>query len=257
MATRKVSATRKAAEPTAGEGPRLQDRVALVTGSSRGLGADLALAFAREGARVVITYRRGEEGEARRAHELAKESGAELCLPFDVRERASVRDLMQAVAGRCGSLDVLVNCASVSAEKEFGALTDEDLDELLRVDLLGAILCCQEALPFLGPGSRVINLGPHSLRTDGSPTSPPVAVARAGVEALTRSLSELLEPRGVTVNCLTRSGTEAKPVTSDEITPPLPGEFASSGAGEAAVFLASAASGTISGRTFDVGVGGA
>jgi 3-oxoacyl-[acyl-carrier protein] reductase len=180
---------------------RLEDRVAVITGSSRGFGAEIARVFAREGARVVITYNRDQEGEAALAREVAAETGSELVLPFDVRDRDSVRDVMGATAERHGRIDVLVNNAGVNIVGDFDQITDEDWQTVIDTDLKGVFLCSQEALQHLSDGGRVINIGSVSGQY-GGPRTPSYAAAKAGVMALTHCLARFAAPRGITVNCV-------------------------------------------------------
>ena len=103
----------------------------------------------------MISYHGAVEGEDALAREVAAEVGAELCLPFDVRERASVRALMQAAADAHGQIDVLVNNAGINRVGDFDQITDEMWDDVLDTNLKGVFLCCQEALPHLPDGGRV------------------------------------------------------------------------------------------------------
>lgn len=176
---------------------RLDGKVCLVTGGSRGIGAAIVRAFAREGAIAIPTWctQRAE------AEKVAAECGAAEPIELDVRSRASVRAAMQRVAGRYGRIDVLVNNAGVNRTGDFDQITEEMWDEVLDVDLTGVFRCCQEALPFLPDGARVINIGSLSGEY-GGPRTPSYAAAKAGVMALTHCMARFVGPRGITVNCL-------------------------------------------------------
>ncbi|MCZ6596410.1 MAG: 3-oxoacyl-ACP reductase FabG [Planctomycetota bacterium] len=179
----------------------LEEKVAVVTGSSRGFGAEIARTLAREGARVVVCYHRDQEGEDELARTVAQEVGAELVVPFDVRDRSSVRDLMSRTAERYGRIDVLVNNAGINVVGDFDRITEEQWDAVLDTNLKGVFLCCQEALPHLTDGGRVINIGSVSGQY-GGPRTPSYAAAKAGVMALTHCLARFVAPRGITVNCV-------------------------------------------------------
>jgi 3-oxoacyl-[acyl-carrier protein] reductase len=180
---------------------RFKDKVVLVTGSSRGFGATIARACAGEGASVVVTYWREQAGEAERARCVAAQCGAELCLPFDVRDRASVRAIMARTAERHGRIDVLVNNAGLNRVGDFDQVTDEMWDTVLDVDLKGVFVCCQEVLQHMSAGGRIVNIGSVSGQY-GGPRTPSYAAAKAGVMALTHCLARFVGPRGITVNCV-------------------------------------------------------
>lgn len=192
---------------------KLKDKVALITGSSMGIGKHIALAMAAEGARVIITFYEGPEGsaegEAEAARRVADETGAELVLPFDQRNRRSVREMMGKVAAKYGRIDVLVNNAGVNKTGDFDKITDEDWDFVLDTNLKGVFICSQEALPFLSDGARVINIGSVSGQY-GGPRTPSYAAAKAGVMALTHCLARFVGGRGITVNCVSPGMIESE-----------------------------------------------
>lgn len=176
---------------------RLEGKVCVVTGGSRGIGAAIVRAYAAEGATVIPTWctQRGE------AEKLAAEIGCASPVALDVRSRESVRAAIRGIAERHGRIDVLVNNAGINKTGDFDQITDEMWDEVLAVDLKGVFLCCQEALPFLPDGARVINVGSLSGEY-GGPRTPSYAAAKAGVMALTHCLARFVGARGITVNCL-------------------------------------------------------
>ena len=179
----------------------LKDKVAIVTGSSRGFGTTIARSLAREGAKAVITYWREQEGEETLARDIASEVGADLIIPFDVRDRASVRHLMKMVAETYGGVDILVNNAGINIVGDFDQITDEQWDAVIDVDLKGTFICCQEVLPYIRDNGRIINIGSVSGQY-GGPRTPSYAAAKAGVMALTHCLARFVGHRGITVNCV-------------------------------------------------------
>jgi 3-oxoacyl-[acyl-carrier protein] reductase len=198
---------------------KLAGKCALVTGSSRGFGAEIARTLAREGARVVVSFFEGAPGEAELARAVAREVGAEVCCAFDVRQRASVRALMQAAARAHGTIDVLVNNAGINRVGDFDQITDEMWDDVVGTNLKGVFLCCQEALPFLSDGARVINIGSVSGQY-GGPRTPSYAAAKAGVMALTHCFARFVGPRGITVNCVS-PGTIGSEMLERTMSPEL------------------------------------
>ena len=238
---------------------RLDDRVAIITGSSRGIGATIARAYAREGATVVITYRRAED----QAMAVGRETGAELVLPLDVTDRVSIRSAFEATAERHGRIDVLVNNAGINITGDFDEITDEDWDAVLDTDLKGLFFCCQEALPHLSDGGRVINIGSLSGEY-GGPRTPSYAAAKAGVMSITHCMARFVAERGITVNCLS-PGVIASELTEstmpqflkEKILPLILvgrlGHLAE--LEEAAIFLASEGSGYVTAQTISVNGG--
>jgi 3-oxoacyl-[acyl-carrier protein] reductase len=180
---------------------RFQDKIAVVTGSSRGSGAAIARAFAREGARVVITYPPDREGEEERARQVGVETASELILPLEVRDRESVKGVFQLTVERFGAIDILVNSAGIEGGGDFDQLTEEEWDLVLDTNLRGVFVCGQEVLPHMGEGGRVVNIGSASAPDEGPP-SPSHAAAGAGVMALTHCMARFVGGRGITVNCV-------------------------------------------------------
>ncbi len=193
---------------------RLQGKVALITGSSRGIGAQIARAYAREGAQVVITYCNDEDA----AHAVAKEIGAVFVHRLDVTSRESIRTCFGAAAEKLGGIDILVNNAGVNVTGDFDQISDEDWDTVLDVDLKGVFLCCQEILSDLRDNGRVINIGSLSGEY-GGPRTPSYAAAKAGIIALTHCFARFVADRGVCVNNLS-PGVIASDLT-DQTMPPF------------------------------------
>ena len=192
---------------------RLKNKICVVTGSSRGIGAAIARGYAKEGATVVITYRE----KKKEALAVAKETGSELVLKMDIRDRASIRSAFKKVHKRYGRIDVLVNNAGTNRTNDFDKQTQEEWDEVIDVDLTGAFRCCQEALPYIPDCGRVINIGSLSGEY-GGPRTPSYAAAKAGVMALTHNLARFLGPRNICVNTLS-PGVIASEFTDRTMSP--------------------------------------
>jgi 3-oxoacyl-[acyl-carrier protein] reductase len=177
---------------------RLDGKVALVTGSSRGIGAAVARAFRLQGARVAVTYLEHEAA----AREVAARGEHSLCLRLDVRERSSVRAALAAVTERWGRLDVLVNNAGTLAPEPFLEISEESWDATFETNARGAFLCTQEAARLFertGSGS-VVNVSSVGGQL-GGPKAPHYAAAKAALLAFTKSSARLLAPR-VRVNAI-------------------------------------------------------
>ncbi len=176
---------------------RLKDKVCVITGSSRGLGEAIARGYAREGAKVVVTYCKEKE----RAEKVAEEIGAELALRLDVRDRGSIKEAFKKVADHYGHINVLVNNAGVNRPADFDKQTEEEWNEVIDVNLTGVFRCCQEVLPYITDYGRIINIGSLSGEY-GGPRTPSYACAKMALMALTHNLARFLGPRNICVNTL-------------------------------------------------------
>ena len=176
---------------------RLKQKVCVITGSSRGIGAAIAEAFYQEGAEVVITYR----NQRASAMTVAARCGTDLVYEMDVRNRSQVGAVFHAVAARHDRIDVLVNNAGVNLTNDFDKLTEDEWDLVVDVNLKGVFLCCQEVLPYMPDGGRIVNIGSLSGEF-GGPRTPSYAAAKAGVMALTHCLARFVGNRRICVNCL-------------------------------------------------------
>ena len=182
---------------------RLQGRVALVTGGSRGLGPALCARLAAEGARVAVGYRR-TEGRAAEVVEAIASSGAEAeALQLDVRETDSVRAAVRGLVSSLGRLDILVTSAGVHHDGFLATMGDDAWDEVLRTNLDGTMRCVRAALrPMMkqGAGSIVAVASVAGLRA--SPGQVNYAASKGAVLAMVRSLSVEVASRGVRVNAV-------------------------------------------------------
>lgn len=179
----------------------LKGKVALVTGSSRGIGKAIVRRFAREGAKVVVTCFTDAECAAGVCEEIIKEGGEGMVLSIDVTDRASVRKVLDAIVKRWGGLDILVNNVGFLSQKPFDTITDEEWDHTLAANLKSTFICTQEASKLLRERrGSIINLSSVGGQTGGI-KAPHYAAAKAGVISFTRSSAKLLAPE-VRVNAI-------------------------------------------------------
>ncbi len=176
---------------------RLKNKIALITGSSQGIGASIAKGFASEGAKVIITYNSQKE----KAEKVAYSIKTEDVLRLDVRSRESVRNAFSYVKEKYGKLDILVNNAGINKTADFDKQTDEEWNEVIDVNLTGVFRCCQEVLPIIVDHGRIINIGSLSGEY-GGPRTPSYACAKMGLMALTHNLARFLGERNICVNTL-------------------------------------------------------
>ena len=181
---------------------RLSEKVAIVTGASKGIGAGIATAFGAAGARVAVNYPSDQEGAERVAQAIA--------VGADVSEAADVTQLFKEVHSAFGRLDVLVNNAGVFRFGAFAEITEENFHLHYNINVLGAILTVQEAIKRFGPdGDSIINL---SSIVGSHPVAGALLYAstKGAIETLTRGLALELAPRKIRVNAISPGHTETE-----------------------------------------------
>ncbi len=182
---------------------RLRNKIALVTGGSRGLGRGICWLFAQEGAKVAVNYRTRQDEADSIVNKIAEAAGEAFTIQGDVSKRADVDRMVQATVDRYGGLDILVNNAGISFYKRLMDHTDEDWDHVLGVNLKSIFMCCQAAIPHLRKrnGGVIINVGScHAFATQPDCTS--YAASKAGMIGFNRSLALELAPDRIRVNVL-------------------------------------------------------
>jgi 3-oxoacyl-[acyl-carrier protein] reductase len=184
--------------------PELDNRVALVTGASRGVGKAIALALAKAGAAVAVNYReRGEEAAAVVAA-IRQGGGRAAAVAADVSNAVAVRRMVAEAEDRFGSIDVLVNNAGMAETRGLDDITEEDFDRAIAVNLKSAFLCTQAVLPDMRARrwGRIVNISSIGARVGAGSVSVAYGAAKAGLEGLTRAYALRLAPEGVTVNAI-------------------------------------------------------
>jgi 3-oxoacyl-[acyl-carrier protein] reductase len=182
----------------------LQNRVALVTGGSRGIGKAIALALAAAGAAVAVNYReRVEEAEAVAAA-IRQGGGRAAIFGADVSLRIAVQSMAHDIEAELGPIDILVNNAGMAAARGLEDITEEDFDHALAVNLKSAFLCTQAVLPGMRARrwGRIVNLSSIGARMGAGSVSIAYAAAKAGIEGLTRGYALRLASEGVSVNAV-------------------------------------------------------
>ncbi|WP_128548039.1 SDR family NAD(P)-dependent oxidoreductase [Larkinella soli] len=207
------------------------NKIALITGGSRGLGKNMALQLAAKGVDVILTYRtKKEEAEAVVA-EIEQTGRKAVALPLDTAEMsqfdgffAQVAERLQTVWNR-NTFDFLINNAGIDARSMFPETTEADVDRLFNIHFKGVYFLTQKALPLLADGGRIINLSTGLTRFT-TPGYAAYAAMKGAVEVLTRYLAKELGPRGITVNTVapgiietdfTKSALESHPGVREHI----------------------------------------
>ncbi|PZF27905.1 SDR family oxidoreductase [Curtobacterium sp. MCPF17_051] len=180
---------------------KLTGKRAVITGGDSGIGKAVAIAFAREGADVLISYLPQEEDDAQDTKRWIEEAGRKAVLfPGDVSDPAYCRSVIDQAVSELGGLDVLVNNAAYQMTHEtIEEISDEEWDHTLATNLSAYFRLVKAALPHLGPGSSII--GSSSVNSDNpKPNLAPYDVTKAGVANLSAALAQLLGDRGIRVN---------------------------------------------------------
>lgn len=182
---------------------RFAGRTVLVTGASRGLGRDIAVAFGREGAFVHAAYR-AREADAEETLRLVREAGGDgATLQLDVRDRAAVDGAVGRIVAERGAPDVVVNNAGVARDELFAVMSPESWDDVLAVNLGGTFNVCRAvARPMMGRKRGAIVNVASVAGLHASPGQSSYAASKGGVLALSRTLAAELAPRGIRVNAV-------------------------------------------------------
>ena len=180
---------------------RLEGRKALVTGGDSGMGRAAAIAFAREGADVAISYLADEEADAREVIELIEQAGrTALALPGDLRDAGHCREMVETTVERFGGLDILVNNAGRQQERQsLLDLSDEDLDATLKTNVYAMVWITRAALKHLKPGASIIQTTSEQAY-DPSKDLVDYAMSKAAMMNFTKSMAKQLGPKGIRVN---------------------------------------------------------
>lgn len=197
-----------------GKGPEmieLRNKIALVTGGSRGIGSAIARAFATAGANVVVTYK----SDKRAANALVKAIGELdvecIALQTSVDQRKSVSKVIKTTLRKFGKIDILVNNAGIWKRGEIGTMTDAQWDETVDTNLKGVFLFCNEVSPIMkrqGSG-KIINIA-STAGQRGEPFYSHYAASKGGVIAFTKSIGVELAPYGINVNSVAPGWVETE-----------------------------------------------
>ena len=247
-------------------GDALAGRVVLVTGSGRGIGAEVAVKAAAEGAVVAVHYRRSADG-ARQTVERARTAGAEAeSFAADVADGRQAEELVERVIDRFGQIDGLVNNAGRTLVGPFLEIEPADWEEVLRTDLTAAFHTCRAVLPSMVErgGGSIVNIASR-LGQMGIAETAAYSAAKAGLIGLTRALAREFGPRGIRVNAVA-PGVTVTDMTTDLVASeegrrrlrdmPLGRYGRADEVADSVIFLLSDASSLYLGQTLNPNAGG-
>lgn len=241
---------------------RLQDKVAIITGADSGIGRAIALAFAREGADVVLSYLEEEESDARETVQAVEEAGRKaISVPGDIREKENCQKIVAQAVDKLGRVDVLVNNAAYQMFRNgITEISDEEFDRVFKTNIYAMFYLCRAAVPHMREGSAIINVS--SIEAfQPKPSLLDYATTKSAIVAFSQGLALETTPNGIRVNVVAPG-----PVWAPLIPATLPKESVTSFGGNsplgrpaqpaevasAFVYLASEESSSVSGAVLEV-----
>ena len=180
---------------------KLEGKVAVVTGASKGIGASIARHLGAEGASVVVNYASSKEGADKVVAEITGKGGKAIAVQGDVAKQADIDKLFSETKKKYGRLDILVNNAGVYEFAPLEALTETQFHKIFNLNVLGLLLTTQTAAKYLGEGGSIINIGSAVSRIT-PPTSVVYTATKGAVDAITGVLARELGPKKIRVNSL-------------------------------------------------------
>ena len=243
---------------------KLKDRVAIVTGSGRGIGKAIALTFVREGAKVALVDVDKGVLEAAK-NEIEEKRGEVIAIPCDITKSAEVKAMVNQVQKAFGRIDVLVNNAGIIRRGTIETVTEEDWDQVIAVNLKGTFNCCKAVVEFMrqqGYG-KIVNVSSIAGKMGDITSAPGYGPSKAGMDALTKTLARQLAKYGINANAVSPHAIETEMSAQwseerrKEIIASIPlGRLGKPGdVAEAVLFLASDEASFITGEILDVNGG--
>ena len=201
----------------------LTNKIALVTGGSRGIGAGIAKRLAADGASVAITYTKGADAAAAVVTEIERAGGSAIAIQADAADAKAVTAAVEKTVATYGRLDVLVNNAGTAIPKPFEETTLEELDRVIDINFRGTLIATQAALKHMQDGGRIIMIGSCVGERIMTPGLVPYAATKGAVKMFTQGLSREVGSRGITVNNVQPGpiDTELNPAAGDWATPQI------------------------------------
>ncbi|MGA8863172.1 MAG: SDR family oxidoreductase [Gallionella sp.] len=191
----------------------LSNKVAIVTGSSRGIGTHIAKSLSQAGARVVVNYASDQAGANHVVAEIHASGGESIAVRADVSKPSEVKALFDTAIAKFGKVDLLINNAGIAIYKLIKDTTDDDFDRIFDINVKGVFLTLREAATRLQEGGRIVNLSSSVTRLM-MPSYGSYSATKAAVEQLTRVFAKEVGLRGITVNSVSPGPTNTELFTA-------------------------------------------
>jgi 3-oxoacyl-[acyl-carrier protein] reductase len=179
---------------------KLEGKIALITGGSRGIGAAIAKRLAADGAYVAITYTKGADAAASVVKEIERAGRKAIAIQADAADAEAVKAAVEKTVATFGRLDVLVNNAGTAIPKPFEETTLEEMDRLIDINIRGTFVATQTALKHMKDGGRIIMIGSCVGERMMTPGLVPYSATKGAVKMFSQGLSREVGNRGITVN---------------------------------------------------------
>ena len=178
-------------------------KIAIVTGGSRGIGSAIVESLARKGIKVIANYNKSEEKANELKEKLAKENIIIDIFKADVSKRADVKEMIDYVIGKYGKIDILINNAGIGQEKMFQDITDEDWDEIIKVNLYSVFCVTHEVIKNMLKNKEgcIINIS-SIYGINGGSCAVTYSATKAGIDGMTKALAKELGPSNIRVNSI-------------------------------------------------------
>lgn len=186
----------------------LRDKVALVTGGSRGMGAAIARRLALEGADVAVTYISGGEKVRTVIEEIERTGRRGLAIAEDNADHAAVRAAVERTVAELGRLDILVNNVGIFVVKPLDALTVDDFNQTVAINVRAVFVASQAAAAHMGEGGRIITIGSNLAEHVPMRGISLYSLSKAALIGFTKGMARDLGPRGITVNIVHPGSTD-------------------------------------------------
>jgi 3-oxoacyl-[acyl-carrier protein] reductase len=200
---------------------KLEGKIALVTGGSRGIGAAIAKRLAADGANVAITYTKGADAAASVVKEIENAGGKAIAIQADATDAEASKAAVEKTVGTFGRLDVLVNNAGTAIPKKFEETTLEELDRVIAINIRGTFVATQAALKHIKNGGRIIMIGSCVGERAATPGLVSYSATKGAVKMFSQGLSREVGSRGITVNNIQPGpiDTDLNPAAGDWAAP--------------------------------------
>jgi 3-oxoacyl-[acyl-carrier protein] reductase len=200
---------------------KLEGKIALITGGSRGIGAAIAKRLAAEGAKVAITYTKGADAAASVVKEIERACGKAIAIQADATDANAGKAAVEKTVATFGRLDILVNNAGTAIPKTFEETTLEEINRVLDVNIRGVFLATQAALKHMKSGGRIVSIGSSVGEHVVVPGLVAYSATKGAVKIFTQALARELGSRGITVNNIQPGpiDTDLNPATGEWAVP--------------------------------------